>query len=205
MAPAVDSRAKVLSIALAAILSLCAPPVLSESDTAIDSSRATKTGSADPQTPAWDRTLRLVRQAFPDVPQMSIQQFATMRTDDTAPDIVLLDARSSTEFKVSHLPGAVLASNTRMALEALEASDPIPTIVVYCSVGYRSSHWPRSYGRAASRTSSTLKDPCSSGPTRDARSIAARSACTKRIHTMRNGANCSTGGSGRLSRRGRAN
>ena len=33
-------------------------------------------------------------------------------------------------------PGRVLASNTRMALEA---SDPGRTVVVYCSVGYRSS------------------------------------------------------------------
>ena len=32
-----------------------------------------------------------------------------------------------------------MASNTRMALEALEASDAVRTIVVYCSVGYRSS------------------------------------------------------------------
>ena len=131
--------AKVLPIALAAILFLWAPPAPSESNTAIDSSRATQTGSADSRTPAWDRTLRLVRQAFPEVPQMSTQQLAAMRTDDTAPDLVLLDARSATEFKVSHLPGAVLASNTRMALEALDASDPVRTVVVYCSVGYRSS------------------------------------------------------------------
>ena len=141
LAPAASSAqgAKVLPIALAAILFLWASPALSDPATTIDSSRAPQTHGADVQTPAWERTLRLIRQAFPDVPQMSIQQFATMRTDDTAPDIVLLDARSATEFKVSHLPGAVLASNTRMALEALDASDPVRTVVVYCSVGYRSS------------------------------------------------------------------
>ena len=32
-----------------------------------------------------------------------------------------------------------MASNTRMALEALEAIDPVRTVVVYCSIGYRSS------------------------------------------------------------------
>ena len=32
-----------------------------------------------------------------------------------------------------------MASNTRMALDALEANDPERTVVVYCSVGYRSS------------------------------------------------------------------
>ena len=134
--PETDAVAKVLSIALAAILSLWMPPALSESATTIDSSRAPQTDGVDARTHAWDRALHLVRQAFPEVPQMSTQQLAAMRADGTAPDIVLLDARTATEFNVSHLPGAVLASNTRMALEAIE---PVRTVVVYCSVGYRSS------------------------------------------------------------------
>ncbi|MCY3819382.1 MAG: rhodanese-like domain-containing protein [Gammaproteobacteria bacterium] len=124
--------AKVLSIALATILSLWAPAALSESP-------APQTDRADTWTGDWERTLRLVRQAFPNVPQMSTQQLAAMRADDTGPDIVLLDARSEAEFDVSHLAGAVLASNTRMALDVLESSDPARTVVVYCSVGYRSS------------------------------------------------------------------
>ena len=137
--PATNAVAKVLSMALAAILFLWGPPALSDSATTIDSPRAPQTDGADAWTRAWEWTLRLVREAFPDVPQMSTQQLAAMRADDTAPDIVLLDARSATEFHVSHLPGAVLASNTRMALDALEAIDPKRTVVVYCSVGYRSS------------------------------------------------------------------
>ena len=124
--------AKVLSIALATILFLWASTALSEPP-------APQTDGADTWTGDWEHTLRLVRQAFPEVPQMSTQELAAMRADDTAPDIVLLDARSAAEFKVSHLPGAVLASNTRMALEALEARGPPRTVVVYCSVGYRSS------------------------------------------------------------------
>ena len=141
LAPAASSAqgAKVLPIALAAILFFWVSPALSDPATTIDSSRAPQTYGADVQTPAWERTLRLVRRAFPDVPQISTQQLAAMQADDTAPDIVMLDARSATEFKVSHLPGAVLASNTRMALEALDASDQVRTVVVYCSVGYRSS------------------------------------------------------------------
>ena len=125
--------------ALAAILFLCVPSAISESATAMDASRAPATDGADAEPSAWERALRLVRQTFPDVPQMSTQQLVAMRANGTAPDIVLLDARSATEFEVSHLPGAVLASNTRMALEALEATNPARTIVVYCSVGYRSS------------------------------------------------------------------
>lgn len=62
-----------------------------------------------------------------------------MRADVAASDIVLLDARTTDEFNVSHLPGAILASNTTMALDALGVNDPERTVVVYCSVGYRSS------------------------------------------------------------------
>ena len=124
--------AKVLSVVLAAILFFWAPAAVSESP-------APHTDHADTWTGDWERTLRLIREAFPEVPQISTQRLAAMRADDTAPDVVLLDARSAAEFKVGHLPGAVLANNTRMALRALEASDPARTVVVYCSVGYRSS------------------------------------------------------------------
>ena len=131
--------AKLLSVGLASALFLWTPSAVSDSVATTDVSRAAQADSADARTPAWEQTLRLVGDAFPDVPQMSTQQLAAMRADDTAPDIVLLDARTAAEFKVSHLAGAVLASNTRMAIEALEASEPGFTVVVYCSVGYRSS------------------------------------------------------------------
>lgn len=131
--------AKALSIALATILLHWAPPALSDSATTVGSSPTPQTVGTDTWTGDWERTLRLVREAFPEVPQMSTQELAAMRASDTAPDIVLLDARSEAEFKVSHLPGAALANNTRMALKALEASGPPHTVVVYCSVGYRSS------------------------------------------------------------------
>ena len=137
--PATDAVAKVLTIALAAILFLWTPSALSDSVATIDSSSAPQTNRADVPTGAWERALRLVREAFPEVPQMTTQQLAVMRAQDAASDIVLLDARSVAEFNVSHLPGAVLASNARMALEALEANAPELTVVVYCSVGYRSS------------------------------------------------------------------
>ena len=139
MRPATEAVARVLAIALAGGLFLWTPPVLSDSVPTMDSSRAPQTDGADTRTPAWERTLRLVREAFPDVPRMTTWQLAAMRVDDAAPDIVLLDARTAAEFNVSHLPGAVLASDTRMALDALEANDPERTVVVYCSVGYRSS------------------------------------------------------------------
>ena len=137
--PATNAVAKVLSIALAGVLFLWTPPVLSDSVATMDSSRAPQTDGAGSVTPAWERTLLLVRESFPEVPQMTTRQLAAMQAHDVAPDIVLLDARTAAEFSVSHLPGAVLASDTRMALDALVANDSERTVVVYCSVGYRSS------------------------------------------------------------------
>ncbi len=135
---AIDTVAKFLSIALAGVLFLWAPSALSDSDATVDSPRAQRTDGADAMAPAWEQALRFVHEAFPDVPQMTTRQLAAMQAHD-APDVVLLDARTPAEFNVSHLPGAVLASNTRMALDALEVNDPERTVVVYCSVGYRSS------------------------------------------------------------------
>ena len=126
-------------IAGAAILFLWAPPALSDAATTIDSSRAAQTDGANARTQAWERTLRLVREAFPHVPRMTTARLAAMRADESTQDIILLDARSAAEFDVSHLRGAALASNTRMALSALEANERESTVVIYCSVGYRSS------------------------------------------------------------------
>ena len=134
----IDTVAKFLSIALAGVLFLWTPWALSDTDATMDSPRAQRTDGADARSPAWEQALRFVREAFPDVPQMTTRQLAAMQAHD-APDVVLLDARTAAEFNVSHLPGAVLASNARMALDALEGNDPERTVVVYCSVGYRSS------------------------------------------------------------------
>ena len=135
---AIDTVAKFLSIALAGVLFLWTPSALSDTDATMDSPRAQRTDGADARSPAWEQALRFVREAFPDVPQMTTRQLAAMQAHD-APDVVLLDARTAAEFNVSHLPGAVLASNARMALDALEPKDSEHTVVVYCSVGYRSS------------------------------------------------------------------
>lgn len=72
----------------------------------------------------WDALKRDLREKFPDVRQ----------TNEVAGATVILDARSKAEFDVSHLPGA------------RPFGPDIPkdaAIVVYCSVGYRSSQLAR--------------------------------------------------------------
>ena len=131
---------RMIAFALGTALLVSTIPAVADTVAGADTTRQAQADEADKA--AWEQTLRLVRESFPDVPRISTRQLAAMRADGATPGIVLLDARSAPEFNVSHLDGAILASNTRMALEALEALEAIEpgrTVVVYCSVGYRSS------------------------------------------------------------------
>lgn len=105
----------------------------------VQSARAADANGAESNTAAWERTLHLVRDTFPDVPRMTTQQLAARLEAGRGDGIVLLDARTADEFSVSHLQGAVRATGVGAALRAVEAHAGKPAIVVYCSVGYRSS------------------------------------------------------------------
>ena len=85
----------------------------------------------------WAETLRFVRETFPNVTQLSTEGLADLLGEDV--DVVLLDARSQEEFATSHLRGAVRANSVREARRALKQRREKPIVVVYCSVGYRSS------------------------------------------------------------------
>ena len=85
----------------------------------------------------WAETLRFVRESFPGVPQLSTEGLAELLGEDA--DVVLLDARTKAEFETSHLRGAVRANSVPEARRALKQRGEKPTVVVYCSVGYRSS------------------------------------------------------------------
>lgn len=90
----------------------------------------------------WAETLRFVRKTFPDVPQLSTERLAELLVEDA--DVMLLDARSKEEFETSHLHGAIRATSVRAARRALVAAEGAkPIVVVYCSVGYRSSRLAR--------------------------------------------------------------
>ena len=85
----------------------------------------------------WHDTLAEIRETFPDVPHLTTRQLADKQS--RREPVLLLDARTAEEFQVSHIDGAVRATTVRVALDAIEADSRQPTVVVYCSVGYRSS------------------------------------------------------------------
>lgn len=57
---------------------------------------------------------------------------------DNYSDYLILDARESEEFKLSHLPGAKYVGYDDFNLDYLNDIDQNTPIVVYCSIGYRS-------------------------------------------------------------------
>lgn len=86
----------------------------------------------------WTDTLHLVRDHYPSVRQLSTDDFAQLL--EKQPEITILDTREPQEFEVSHINGAVLTRNAADAIEQLEDRERDDLVVVYCSVGYRSSH-----------------------------------------------------------------
>ena len=88
----------------------------------------------------WSTTLKMIRAKFPQVAQLSTDSLHTwLEESKTAERPLLLDVREKEEYGVSHLKDAVSALTKEEALQALEGVAPDRPVVLYCSVGYRSS------------------------------------------------------------------
>lgn len=74
-----------------------------------------------------------VRAEFPQVNQLHVDNFESVEGQ------VVLDVRESSEYAVSHLRGASLATDLDQALNVLGDMPKDTPIVTYCSVGWRSS------------------------------------------------------------------
>lgn len=82
---------------------------------------------------------RSIRERFPEVPQISTEELSNWFATPPPGGFLLLDARAPEEFAVSHLAGAQLAASEVQALSDLKDTARDHPVVVYCSVGYRSS------------------------------------------------------------------
>lgn len=65
------------------------------------------------------------------VPEISVDRLASEQ-------LQILDARSSREFEVSHIPNSLWVGYEDFSLDRLSTIDTHAPIAVYCSVGYRS-------------------------------------------------------------------
>ncbi|UCF37307.1 MAG: rhodanese-like domain-containing protein [Acidobacteriota bacterium] len=94
-------------------------------------------GCSQRTTEDWTALLARIRSEFPAVDQLPTEELARWLVEGR--EVVLLDTRSNEEYEVSHLEGALHAETVEQATEILERSASSPIVVVYCSVGYRSS------------------------------------------------------------------
>ncbi len=87
----------------------------------------------------WAPLKKEIRSKFPTVKHISTEDLAVWldSADSTKP--VLLDVRNPEEFAVSHLKNAKLSASEKQAFKAIQNLESNHPIVVYCSVGYRSS------------------------------------------------------------------
>ncbi len=65
------------------------------------------------------------------VPEISVDRLASEHYQ-------ILDARSSREFDVSHIPGATWVGYEEFSLDRLAGINKQTPVAIYCSVGYRS-------------------------------------------------------------------
>jgi rhodanese-related sulfurtransferase len=99
--------------------------------------RTVYSGTKDAIT--WSAVFTWIQRDWPQVPQMSTRELAERIAvgNESAP--LLIDVRTREEYEVSHLPGAILAETpSQIAFALREASNRQP-VVLYCSVGVRSS------------------------------------------------------------------
>jgi len=85
---------------------------------------------------AAKRLVKLQQEIAADYAEVSHISVATLKTD--YPDALVVDVRAASEFKRSHLPGALHAP-TPAQVDELRRRYPERDLVLYCTVGVRSS------------------------------------------------------------------
>ncbi len=82
---------------------------------------------------------RMTTRKFPDLRWITGEALASWRADSSRRQPVVLDARTETEYSVSHLADAARIDPYRPLLRPLKGQPQDVPIVVYASVGYRSA------------------------------------------------------------------
>lgn len=84
--------------------------------------------------PDWVEMKAKIRKEFPKVQQLSIEEFRKKYLDEA----FLVDVRETEEYEVSHLKGAKNSGARDEIISEFKKSGK-KVLVLYCSVGYRSS------------------------------------------------------------------
>ena len=88
----------------------------------------------------WSMTLKMIRARFPTVARVSTDTLQSWLDESPQREnLLLFDVREPEEYAISHLQDARPAASKDEALKALQGVPSDQRIVLYCSVGYRSS------------------------------------------------------------------
>ena len=83
----------------------------------------------------WQSIKETIREKFPKVKHISVDDLEKMIANDDS--FLLIDNREESEFAVSHIKNAMSSQSGSFKLP----KDKAAKIIVYCSVGYRSSSY----------------------------------------------------------------
>lgn len=87
----------------------------------------------------WAPLKQTIRERFPDVHHLSVPTLHTWLQDGARPAPLLVDTRTAAEYADGHLPGALHAESVAQLRRLLATQPRERPVVLYCSVGYRSS------------------------------------------------------------------
>jgi len=95
--------------------------------------------AAQKDSVTWNAVFAWIRRDWPEVPQMSTRELAQRMAANSVTTPLLIDVRTREEYEVSHLPGAIWAETPSQIASAMSAASELKPVVLYCSVGVRSS------------------------------------------------------------------
>ncbi len=95
--------------------------------------------AAQKDSVTWDAVFAWIQRDWPEVPQMSTRELAHRMAANSGATPLLIDVRTREEYEVSHLPGAIWAETPSQIASAMRAASDRKPVVLYCSVGVRSS------------------------------------------------------------------
>jgi rhodanese-related sulfurtransferase len=104
-----------------------------------------------PSADEWRAVKKEIRTRFPHVEQLSVDELSALVSDPERDQPMLVDVRTPEEFAVSRIPGARNVPTGEGFVATFAAVSLEREIVLYCSVGYRSSSAAISLHRAGYR------------------------------------------------------
>jgi rhodanese-related sulfurtransferase len=111
------------------------------------------------QAIALDLLKRFIRLKFPHVQPITTAEFAQALAGSTPSQLLVLDARSEAEYRVSHFIEAQRVDSIADGLlpPTLQNVSKETPIIVYCSVGYRSAKVAQQINKAGFQNVSNLE------------------------------------------------